>query len=364
MAAGLDQTPSDVRDLTLAALRLRRPKLVRDLADVLSTESGFEDVTLGDLAGNLVTALAAAIKAGWVDSRTTSLQELARFTPRLSVRHLIRAVHHAERTVLGELALEEGIGASADSWQVAARAVGLAAAEISGVVAEIHGAANALRDPLTTLLSPALFDFLLVQEMVRAGRHEQGVALILFDVDDLAELNHRYGVGAGDWLLERLGILARQFFRVHDVVARHAGDSIAVLLPETPLDQAASLAHQFRDMVRKRLVLVEYKTEATATVTVSAAAVGAERVTRDLDHKAILAEAEAAVVRAQMNGGDRVERVALLPTTVTIPGAATLLGLSTREVTQLLRRGELQATRRGRHLHIAREHIDAYRHRT
>jgi excisionase family DNA binding protein len=64
-----------------------------------------------------------------------------------------------------------------------------------------------------------------------------------------------------------------------------------------------------------------------------------------------------------MNGGDRVERVALLPTSVTIPGAATLLGLSNREVTKLLRSGALQARRRGRHLHIEREHIDAYRHR-
>ena len=80
MAAGLDELPSDIRDLTLAALRLRRPKLVRDRAD-----------------------------------------------------------HHAERTVLGELALEEGIGASADSWQVASRAISLAEAEAAVVRAQMNG---------------------------------------------------------------------------------------------------------------------------------------------------------------------------------------------------------------------------------
>ena len=364
MVARLDELPGDIRETTLAALRLRRPKLVRDLADGLSTESGFENVSVSDLAGILITVLAAGVKSGWVDARTASIQDLSRFTPPLTVRHLIRAVHHAERTVLGELSLEEGIGASADFWQVAARAVSDAATEISGVIAELHAATTALRDPLTTLLSAALFDFVLRQETIRARRHGHGVAMILFDVDDLAELNRSYGHGAGDWLLERLGILARQFFRIHDSVARHGGDSIAVLLPETQLDQVASLAQQFRSMVRSRLVLVEHKTDATATVTLSAAAVGTERVARELDHHLMLTEAEAAVVRAQMNGGDRVERVALLPTSVTIPGAANILGVTSRDVVRLLRKGDLRATRRGRHLHIEREHIDAYRHRS
>jgi len=102
----------------------------------------------------------------------------------------------------------------------------------------------------------------------------------------------------------------------------------------------------------------------TAAVTVSAAAVGTDLVDRELDYRTILAEADAAVVRARMNGGNRTERVALLPTSVTVPGAATLLGLSNREVSRLLRDGQLRATRRGRHLHIERNAIEAYRHRT
>ena len=360
----LDELPADVRESTLTALRLRRPKLVRDLTDGLSTEPGLEHINRADLAGNLITMLAAAIRAGWVDARTASIQELSRFAPPLTVRQLIRAVHHAERTVLGELSLEEGIGASVDSWQIAARAISGAAVEISGVVAENHAAVGALRDPLTTLLSPVLFDFVLAQEVLRAHRHGTGISMLLFDIDGIARLNRTHGRGAGDWLLERMGILARQFFRTHDSAARHGGDSIAVLLPETAFDRAASLADQFREMVRSRVVLTEHTTDATAPVTLSAAAVGTDLVDADLDHRTILSEAEAAVVRAGSNGGDRTERVALLPTSVTIPGAASLLGLSNREVSRLLRGGELRATRRGRHFHIERAAIDAYRLRS
>jgi excisionase family DNA binding protein len=108
---------------------------------------------------------------------------------------------------------------------------------------------------------------------------------------------------------------------------------------------------------------VEDKTNVQATVTISAATVGTDAVSHDFDPRIALSEAEAAVVRAQMNGGNRLERVALLPTAVTIPGAATLLGLSNREVIKSLRSGDLTATRRGRHLYIDRDAIDGFRRR-
>lgn len=362
MPVRLEQLSADIRESTLAVLRQRRPKLVRDLADGLSTEPGLATVNLPDFSGILLTMLAAAVKSGWVDARTTAIQDLWRFTPPLTVRQLIRAVHHAERTAIGELSIEDSIGASGESWQLTARAISAAAIEITAVIAETHGA-SALRDPLTTLISPSLFEFVLAQEIIRARRHNHGVVIMLFDLDDLSVLNRTHGRGAGDWLLERLGILGRKFFRTHDFVARHGGDSIVVLLPETPFEQACSLAAQFREMVRQRLILVDDQTNVRETVTVSAATVGTDEVPHDFDPRIALAEAEAAVMRAQMNGGNRMERVALLPTSVTIPGAATLLGLSTRDIVKLLRAGDLSAKRRGRHLYIERDAIEGLRHR-
>jgi excisionase family DNA binding protein len=75
----------------------------------------------------------------------------------------------------------------------------------------------------------------------------------------------------------------------------------------------------------------------------------------------VLNEAEAAVLRAKLNGRSRVERVALLPTSLTIFGAATMLGQSPRDVAQLVRNGSLKASRRGRHYHIDRDLIEAYK---
>jgi diguanylate cyclase (GGDEF)-like protein/excisionase family DNA binding protein len=246
-------------------------------------------------------------------------------------------------------------------WPIVAHSVRAAIHEILGSAGERTTGRLALRDPLTTLVTEPVFRLALEQETLRAHRHRHGVAMILFDIDDLSRLNRSHGYGAGDRLLERLGILARRFFRTHDWVARHGDDSIAVLLPETTLDQAAALADRFRETVRQRLVLVDHKTDAVATVTVSAAAVGTELVQADVDVGYILSEAERAIVRAKMNGGDSVERVALMPTSVTIVGAATLLGTSVRDIMRLVHGGTLRATRRGRHFHIDRSQIEDYR---
>jgi excisionase family DNA binding protein len=59
-----------------------------------------------------------------------------------------------------------------------------------------------------------------------------------------------------------------------------------------------------------------------------------------------------------LNGRNRIEHVALLPTSVTIFGAASMLGQTPRQIAGLIRNGTLKATRRGRHFHIERDVLD------
>ena len=68
-----------------------------------------------------------------------------------------------------------------------------------------------------------MFDAVLAKELERAGRFGDAVSLILFDVDRLSTINKQHGYGVGDRMLERLGILIRQYFRQHDWVARLLG---------------------------------------------------------------------------------------------------------------------------------------------
>ena len=355
----------DVRSRTSALIRERQDALSADVvAQIAGLGTGLAPEDLPGCAELLLRLFAASVDAGTLDTQSAAMRDLARFCPPLTTRQLLDAVHHAERVILDEVALDDRLGATSEPWALVAHSIRRATLEILGAHAEQIAGREVpinVRDPLTTLITPRVFELALSQEIERALRHQHALALLLLDIDDLSRINREHGWGVGDRLLERTGILARQFFRTHDWVARYGDDSIAVLLPETTLDQASLLAGRFREMVQHRLVLQDHKTGMTKIVTVSAAAIGTDLVQSEIDSAYVLAEAEAAVLRAKLNGRNRIERVALLPTSLTIFGTAGVLGQSPRAVARLIRDGTLKASRRGRHYHIDRDLIDAYR---
>jgi diguanylate cyclase (GGDEF)-like protein/excisionase family DNA binding protein len=355
----------DVRSRTSALIRERQEALAADIVpQIAELGTALDPKELHACAELLLRLFAASVDAGTLDTESAAMRDLARYSPPLTTRQLLDAVHNAERVILDEIALDDRLGATSEPWAVVAHTIRRATLEILGAHAEQMAGRDvpiSVRDSLTTLIASPVFELALAQEIERALRHQHALALLLFDIDDLSQINREHGWGVGDRLLERTGILARRYFRTHDWVARFGDDAIAVLLPETNIDQAALLAARFREMVQHRLVLQDHKTDMTKIVTVSAAAVGTDLVQSEIDATYVLAEAEAAVLRAKLNGRNRIERVALLPTSLTIFGAATMLGIGAREVAQLIRTGALKATRRGRHLHIERDLIEAHR---
>lgn len=356
----LFEIPHDVRGRIAATIREHSIGLIEDIAGTMASSSAADATDWHALATVYVGLFASTTEAGGLDGRRGLLHDMCRVTDAMPTRQIVHSVHRAERIVLDELALDDGLGATSERWPLVAHAIRSCAFEIVAAYSERNGA-NPVRDQLTTLISPQVFRLALEQETARANRYDHPMSLLLFDIDNLSEVNKDQGYGAGDRLLERLGILARRFFRNHDWVARYGEDAIAVLLPETVLDQGAILAQRFREMVEQRLQLVDHKTDAVIRVTVSAAAVGTDHVQADIDGRYVLAEAEAAVLRAKMDGGNRTERLALLPVSVTIIGAASLLGVRAKDVVKLMRDGSLLAARRGRHYHIDRAQIEDYK---
>jgi diguanylate cyclase (GGDEF)-like protein/excisionase family DNA binding protein len=364
--AGNGTSPA-VRHEAANAVRQRTVALVSDLSATLRATypESFSEETSRAAAGLLLTLMTSALEHGELSPRAGAVHDLHRLCEGvLGARYLFQAVDHTSRIIADELALDDRLGAMSEPWPEVIQSVRSAAMDILAAFTTrlldtpAHGS---VRDPLTTLVARPVFDLALQQEVHRAHRHQGSFAIILFDVDNLSMINRENGYGVGDRILERLGILARRFFRTHDWVARHDEDSIVALLPETSLDQASSLATRFRETVQQRLVLTDHQTEQRARVTLSAAAVAAEQVQTELDAGQVLAEAEAAVLRAKLNGRNRTEQVALLPTSVTLLGAASILDCRPPEIRRLVRRGILRATRRGRHYLIDRGELERFK---
>jgi diguanylate cyclase (GGDEF)-like protein len=303
----------EVRSRATALIRERHSTLAGDIAVVISTlSSNLRDDDWRGCAEVLPDLFAAGVEGAPLDPSSAAMRDLGRYYPRLTTAELFDAVHHAERVILDEVALDADLGATSQPWPLVAHVIRRGTLDILRALAEQMAGRDVpitVRDPLTTLIVGPVFDLALSQEIERAQRYKQPLAVLLFDFDNLSLMNREHGRRVGDRLLERTGILARQFFRTHDWVARRNGDAIAVLLPQATVDQAERLALGFSDAVRQRLVMHDQDTGVSQVVTVSAAAVGTEDVTGDLDAATVIAAAEAAVVRARQSG--RIERVAL-----------------------------------------------------
>jgi diguanylate cyclase (GGDEF)-like protein len=89
----------------------------------------------------------------------------------------------------------------------------------------------------------------LPRELERAKRYDARTSLLLVDVDRFKHINDAHGHQEGDRVLTLLsGILTRSV-RAADTVCRYGGEEFAVILPNTELDLAASLAERIRDRV-------------------------------------------------------------------------------------------------------------------
>ena len=105
-------------------------------------------------------------------------------------------------------------------------------------------------DSLTGIPNRRLFEEELDKEWARAKRDNRPLSLITADIDHFKEYNDHYGHPAGDLcLVEVAQTLYHTLSRPGDVAARIGGEEFAVLLPQTDLDGAISVAEQIRAQI-------------------------------------------------------------------------------------------------------------------
>jgi diguanylate cyclase (GGDEF)-like protein len=279
-----------------------------------------------NLADLILQLLTTAVREGELDQRTGRVSDLRQLALDfgLTVRQLFGLVYVIERAALDELALDESFGATSEAWPGVAQMVRRASFDVLAAVAERitrEPDQSALHDSLTALHTRAVLLAALEKEIRRAERFLHPFALILVDVDHLSAINAKHGYGFGDRVLERIGIVIRNYFREHDWVTRCSEDTFAILLPETARANAELLAEGLRVTVEERLALRDYRTEEQVQVTVSVAVlIGDGQSSNNADK--VLRQAEEAVVLAKERGRNRVEVVEIGGTRVPRPARA------------------------------------------
>jgi diguanylate cyclase (GGDEF)-like protein len=156
-------------------------------------------------------------------------------------------------------------------------------------------------DGLTGLYNRRHFLKLAEGEWDRFQRYGRPLSLLVLDVDLFKTINDRYGHDVGDRVLAQIGDAWRDNKRSSDIVARVGGEEFALLLPETNVEDACTVAERLRHAAAERTLAVN---GTTIAVTISA---GVSEATRELSGvPELLKRADRALYRAKRMGRNRI----------------------------------------------------------
>lgn len=106
-------------------------------------------------------------------------------------------------------------------------------------------------DTLTQLKNRRAFNDDFEKLLSLTKRHHQPLGVIFFDIDNFKTINDQFGHQSGDQALIRVSDLLKHRFRKEDIIARWGGEEFVIALPNTPEDQAYTLAESLRQQIEQ-----------------------------------------------------------------------------------------------------------------
>jgi len=105
---------------------------------------------------------------------------------------------------------------------------------------------EALEDFLTGIPNRKAFDQALMERINEAASDRKNLSLLLIDIDHFKRFNDEFGHLIGDYVLKFVVKKITELIKGRDVLARFGGEEFAVILPQTHLAGAQTLAESIR----------------------------------------------------------------------------------------------------------------------
>ena len=119
--------------------------------------------------------------------------------------------------------------------------------EIEILRQEINRARDeALADGLTGLANRRGFDLALAECLAEAEQEGRVPSILITDIDHFKLVNDTYGHLFGDKVICAIAQILKQNIKGKDTAARYGGEEFVILLPDTPLQGALTLAESIR----------------------------------------------------------------------------------------------------------------------
>jgi diguanylate cyclase len=180
----------------------------------------------------------------------------------------------------------------------------LSKSEISNLQQSLEAIrAESLTDPLTGLGNRKYFDRSIDMAVQSALANNEPLSLLMFDIDHFKSFNDSYGHLTGDQVLRLVAMSLKQTIKGQDITARYGGEEFAVVLPNTALRQALTVADHIRRAVMAKELKKKSTGEILGRVTIS---VGVSMLKPGDDTDSLIERADACLYAAKRNGRNRV----------------------------------------------------------
>lgn len=155
------------------------------------------------------------------------------------------------------------------------------------------------RDELTKVNNRKAFDETLEQMISLGNRKRRPFSLLLLDIDHFKKVNDTYGHLIGDEVLVFIAKQIGTFIRKEDVLSRFGGEEFALILPETGVVDALTVANNIVNYFSTTTLKRQTEPKSIGKVTVS---IGVAEYQYGESGKELCARADAALYDAKDSG--------------------------------------------------------------
>ncbi|MEX1083768.1 MAG: GGDEF domain-containing protein, partial [Xanthobacteraceae bacterium] len=128
---------------------------------------------------------------------------------------------------------------------------------------------ESLTDPLTTLANRKYFDQALNKAITEAAAKREPLSLMMADIDHFKSFNDTFGHQTGDQVLRLVALTVKNNVKGQDTAARYGGEEFAIVLPNTVLRSATTVADHIRRAVMTKQLMKRSTHEQLGRITIS-----------------------------------------------------------------------------------------------
>ncbi|NWG23982.1 MAG: PleD family two-component system response regulator [Pseudorhodoplanes sp.] len=161
----------------------------------------------------------------------------------------------------------------------------------------------AITDPLTGLHNRRYMESHLATLVTQSHARSKPLSVLVLDIDFFKSVNDTYGHDAGDDVLREFAVRVRKSIRGIDLACRLGGEEFVVVMPDTDIGVAATVAERLRRRIASEKFPIE-QGRAAIDVTISIGLAGLEGEGDTAGN--LLKRADQALYRAKRDGRNRV----------------------------------------------------------